>query len=1372
MLVYRFFPILLLLCFAASSQAAPFPSEQVPDSLKPWVDWVMWRHKDLACPVEPGDSESRRCVWIGNVALDLASAGGKFSLDARLYNEGWVALPGDKERWPLEVNIDNVVAPVVERDSVPHVWLGAGIHRVTGRFAWDKLPDTLRVPETAGIVQLTLLGKQVAIPARGQDGAIWIGGREGGLENKVIADALTARAYRRVVDGVPVRVETHLDLEVSGRQREVVLRGALLDGAIPLDVSGDLPARIEPDGGLRIQVRPGHWGMDIASRMPGEVFSLKRPTPAEPWPAEEIWTYQADRNVRLADVEGPASIDPRQTGLPTHWKNLPAYLMEADSTLTFKQIRRGDPEPEPDSLTLNRQIWLDFDGKGYTVNDRLGGRMTREWRLNALPGLELGSVYLGKEPNLSGISGAHYTGTPQSITKDPTTGSVGVEIRQGTLALSADSRLPGTRRFSVTGWDHRFKTLSAELNLPPGWRLVTATGVDTATGSWTEAWTLLDIFLVSIASLAVFRLWGGRWGVIALVALVLLWQEPGAPHHVWLNLLAATALIRALPDGKPKTAVKTYRILASLVLVALALPFVAEQIRMGMHPQLQIQGFTPQIANLNQMVLGDGMAENPMVGAMESELKGEPMIPAEAKGGQMPERAFKRGIAESMSSTYTSSAAPVPLRKIDTGIVTQTGPGLPEWRWTSVSLGWSGPVEPSQEVGLVLLPPAANLMLNFARVMLLGALAWLLCGGTPRRPGGGFGQLAPLGLLLLIGLPNGVKADLPTPEILSELETRLTQSEACQPECAEFSVLRLETSVSALKQVIEVDALARTAVPLPAASGQWLPATVEIDGRPGAPLLLDAEGTLWLAVEPGHHQVALSGVLPVRERIQLPLPKRPHHVTAAGEGWTVEGIREDGTPDVQLLLVRETLGEKQEPATLEPKPLPPFLKVTRTLSLDVDWRVRTTVERVSSPGVPVTLQVPLLDGEAVLSQGVRVKEGMAYLNLTGDQAVASWESSLDKRPGIVLTAPKDVGWTELWQLNAGVQWRVAAEGLAPLHHQNMAGTWIPEWLPWPGETLTLKISRPEGVPGGTLTLDGGELQVTPGTHATESTLTLRLRSSQGGKHVVKLPEGAELQSVLIDGTSQPIRSEGNAVTLPIHPGAQGVSLSWREPQGFETHFRTPRIDLGLPGVNFKTRLDPGAGRWLLALGGPTLGPAVLFWSKLGLIVILAFALGRWLKSPLKTWHWALLLMGLGQVSLASDLMVATWFMVLAWRGRHGERLGSFAFNALQVTLAVMTLMVIGILLTAVQMGLLALPNMDIVGNGSNAHHLFWYQDRFSAVPEQAWLVSVPLWGYRVLMLSWALWLAYAALHWLRWGWSAYSSHGLWRKWPIPPMKEE
>ena len=101
---------------------------------------------------------------------------------------------------------------------------------------------------------------------------------------------------------------------------------------------------------------------------------------------------------RVVEVVGAEPVDPGQTRVPADWQALPAWRVAAGTGLELRVQRRGDAEPEPDRLALERELWLDFDGGGYTLRDRVSGRMTRGWRLEAGEGLALGRVLLDGEP--------------------------------------------------------------------------------------------------------------------------------------------------------------------------------------------------------------------------------------------------------------------------------------------------------------------------------------------------------------------------------------------------------------------------------------------------------------------------------------------------------------------------------------------------------------------------------------------------------------------------------------------------------------------------------------------------------------------------------------------------------------------------------------------------------------------------------------------------------------------------------------------------------------------------------------------------------------------------------------------------------------
>ena len=92
----------------------------------------------------------------------------------------------------------------------------------------------------------------------------------------------------------------------------------------------------------------------------------------------------------------------------------------------------------------------------------------------------------------------------------------------------------------------------------------------------------------------------------------------------------------------------------------------------------------------------------------------------------------------------------------------------------------------------------------------------------------------------------------------------------------------------------------------------------------------------------------------------------------------------------------------------------------------------------------------------------------------------------------------------------------------------------------------------------------------------------------------------------------------------------------------------------------------------------------------------------------------------------------------------------------------LTLAALGGLFEAVRNGLLGQPEMQVMGNGSHAYALRWYQDRVQDLLPQAAVLSVSIWFYKLLMLAWALWLAFALLGWARWGWESTAAGGLWR----------
>ena len=709
-----------------------------------------------------------------------------------------------------------------------------------------------------------------------------------------------------------------------------------------------------------------------------------------------------------------------------------------------------------------------------------------------------------------------------------------------------------------------------------------------------------------------------------------------------------------------------------------------------------------------------------------------------------------------------SRVKPIIHERIDPDANIQTGPGLPQWQWAKVHLSWNGSVDSQQKISLWYLSPKLTMLLNFLRVILVLVLSLLMFGLINKKFKIPSALLSWILLIPFLSFPaQDAYADFPDQQMLNELKSRLLQAPDCLPSCAQISSMHLAVTPKNLSIKLQVHAQQAVAIPLPAKQEQWMPNQVLVNGHQ-AKAIIRANNALWISLDKGLQLIELTGVNPAQNRFSLPLALKPHRVTVESKGWTIEGVHENGQADNQLILFRiKTVQQLQAAGSkLESGVLPAFIRIERTLNLGLDWRVTTRVVRVIQNNSAVVLKLPLLKGESVTTDRIRVKDKHVLVNMSSRQNSLRWESVLKKSSQIELIAAKTSLWSEVWRANVSPIWHLQTAGISVVHHQDR-GRWLPEWRPWPGEKVSLTITRPEAVKGATLTIDRTGLQIKPGKRSVETELKLSIRSSKGTQHTLSLPEQVQLQSVKINGTTQPIRQKQSQVTLPIKPGQQEITLLWRNMQEQASFLTTPVVNLGVASVNNHIKVLLGQDRWVLLTLGPAFGPAVLFWGVLIVIAILSFGLGSLSLTPLKHWHWFLLLIGLSQIPIELAMCVIIWLIALGFRAKKQPTEAGY-FNIMQAGLGLLTLVSILVLFLAVQQGLLGSPDMQIVGNQSSAFNLNWYQDRSDELLPTATVISVPLMTYRILMLLWSLWLAVSLLNWLKWGWSCFAMDGLWK----------
>ena len=1311
--------LLVLLCVGVSFLGATPSAESlasVPEPLRAWVPWVLRNHPELQCPLV-GTAAERQCQWLHHLALDVTPQGATFTLQARLFAPGHIALPGDSLSWPEPLQ-SPAGAVIIPTHKAPSTFLPAGSHTLRGRIPWATPPRSLAIPPTIATLQLRLNGKTVPHPLLDVQGSLW-------LSDTTTASATPGdgashlRVYRLLTDDIPARLETRVVLELSGKDRELILDSLPLPGTLPLQLKSPLPARLSPEGRLQIQGTAGQWTLILESRFTTPPEQLTLPSHGALLPGEEFWSVQTRLDLRKVDISGGTPIDAERVQSPEEWRHLPTFRLEPGQTLVLKEIHRGAPRTDSAALQLERDLYPDFSGLGATVIDRIEGAYHFPQRLALGLPLELGRVDLDQQP----------TQVTQIEPQQP-----GLEVPAGKHHVKAVARLeqPPTQ-FSGTGWNTAFEKAQWTLHIPVGWTLLHASGAEQVLNTWVSGWTLWSVFLTVLTLAAASRLLG-RWaGLLTAFLLVVGHSLQGLPSYLLLNLFAAILLWRLLPHGKLITRwVGGYTLVSALLLGLFTLTFTIDQFRIALHPQL----------------------ENPSFSSESYSYSNAKYSLDEVVYEEVESKAARRSLLKASPNENTQQDGAV-----------QTGPGQPEWSGSQATLRWSSTLMPQQSVRLYWLSPLWGRLLRVAVVLALWALSlWLLrrFAPLPRFNGKSLWPILAISCWGAFPAPAQAQSAFPSSELLNELTQHLSQVPACTPHCANINQATLQANAQQVELQLLVESQSSSALLLP--TGNWTlhhaTCTHCVVGR-------NPSGQLMAALSPGRHTIRLQ-ITPQHNALDIAFPTPAHRNHTRLNGWTLDSTQNEGPLTSWRLRRQQVLSNAKTPLSDSIiTGLSPFVQVERQLFFDRQWNITTRVTRLAPTSGSVTLDIPLLPGESILS-GHPVQDNHIRIHLSDEQPTQTWNSWLPITSTLTLNAPQTTLWTEQWSLRSTSRWQIQTQGLPGLGEHPQTG-WL-YWRPWPGESLTLHAKAPQAVPGPTYTIESAHLQLTPGLQSHRYELQLKVVSSLGGTLPLQLPPHAKPEKLIADNQAHPVSSTpGQTLQLPLRPGEQTITLHWKQPGTHIGFIRTPPIELPSTAGDLSITLHVPYSMWLLALGGPLQGPALLYWGILAALLLVSFFL-RKLPTPLTGLSWALILAGTSTAYAFGALPFVAWMALLAWRSRRDPSQSSpRLWNATQVFLALLGVVSLGILLGMIPYGLLGQPDMAISGNGSSSHYLHWYLDRASTHYPTAWIFAWPLWVYRAVMLIWSLWMVRALGLCAQWAWKSYSAGTLWIKTPkVPP----
>ena len=777
--------VLMITSFMLASLHA---NDEIPESLSPWIPWVLKGSEQLLCPFINNSLYAWRgnhiCAWPGVLELNVVDDSAIFKQSWQVLAKSFLPLPGDSKNWPLAVTVNSKSVVVIARKGRPFIELLPGEYTIKGQFRWQQRPESIDIPEQVAFVSLNINNRPITFP-KVDNKALWLqqNKKQQQPENDK-KDSIVLTVARRLSDGPYIKLETFINIKVSGKKREVKLGKVLPKGFELTGIKTPLSTFLDAEGILHAKLPPGSWQISVNGYASAGLLSWQRPAQMFAWPKEEIWVFKAQENLRLGKLTGAKIVDTRQGIMPDSWYHLPGYLVNTDDKLIYEVQHRGKPLHLENHLSLKRNLWLAFDNSSYTFSDTISGNMIENWRLSMKAPFQLESA-------------EDQDGSVLITTQAPD--ERGIENRYPQLSVQARGVVDVSTRLSVTGWDSDFERVDLTLNLPPANKLIAVFGADEVINSWWGNWSIWASFIVLLSALMASRLINITAGFITVLLLVIIYQEAGAPVTIIINLLLAMAIKKHQPFERIKSLINGYWLISVILGLGAILYFSALQVRTVIHPQLEVRTSQQVLSSpqVKQTLKREELFSEKKVTKQQSMEMTQQMLEFQAgdetSAGGRQEGPLLRGVSSSNTDAASNRRKSSALLKQSyySDAVMQAGSGIPDWQWNRYRLIWNSPVAINQDVDIIVLSPTSYGLIKILGVLLSLFWLYLLLKEEFVR---GYGKLQPKALasalavfiLLPVCSPDAVASaqmtTFPDDILLAELKARVTEAPLCAPD--------------------------------------------------------------------------------------------------------------------------------------------------------------------------------------------------------------------------------------------------------------------------------------------------------------------------------------------------------------------------------------------------------------------------------------------------------------------------------------------------------------------------------------------------------------------------------------------------------------
>lgn len=1378
----------------------PFEQEHLPEALKGWDKWVMDGVLSDNCRYSYNNKNKQFCFFLSELSLDISPKSLEFTQNVTLLADGYVQIPGSVGSFPVKATVNNKDFPIILKGGKAYVNLEQGKYTIVGQIKSMEEIRNVIVPENAAILNVYKLGVEVKNPTV-DNGVLR-------LETKSTArgetDDLTVFVYRKIYDDIPLSMNVHLSLNVTGKERVENLGKIIPENFALVSINSNLSTYVHKNGDLMVEVKPGNNIVDISLRQISPSLDLKLDnSPVE----QEIWVFENDDTRRVIQVPVMLrSVQAQNTSLPQAWKRLPAYEVSKGNKFTLKAIPFD--KNRPDSLRLQRDIKLAFAGDLYSISDNISGTFYDDERLSVVSPLTFYS--------------SSINGEPQAITSTKDNPDSGIEIRKGSANIQNILRVENSNKnIPAAGYNKIFDSVTWNLQLAPGYKLFYASGADSVSNSWISNWNLMSVFLVALLTVSVYHLFGFWKALVAAGAFVLICPVFFAFIAISFIICGVIFIQRHIEeDKKVQKFLSFIKYSLCLFLLIASFAFAVNHLRQAMYPGLESVSMTFLMNFIDYRFLAIFYLVSVVVYMFYNVYK-NPQRSMTRKVvytilfflfigfsgivsiagyflsyGYFPDR-YDTFYEESVDTFRSSSvkevayAAPSVAKMkssslLDKGYakyqslnaiknIAQTGVGFPSWTdyKNKSTLYINGPVDSGDIFSLYLISPTINVILSFMRVILgFVVLYWLLDKRVIMRNinlKNISQKLAVLAFVFLLFNPLSARAEagsIPSDSMLKELETKLNRNyiPSCIPDCISIPEASLTQSnkelVLSFKVYSNDDNLVLPLPTIKSAGVGYAKLQKLIKNGVNADIVSE-NNILYVPIDKNTNIFELYYELDDSSNsfiFSSYIPINYIETNLSDFSLSAMGDNNQKLQNFQINRVKKNedsviVQEKEEVSRLEPET---YFIVYRTFDISSIWEVKTKIVRINNLTEVSSFNLPTLSGEKILTtDGVLLKDGVR-LSFSPNEKEKELVSIVPVEQDITLKSPQaTMGYKEIWKFKIDNIWSFKYDGVTQSSSNNQYITFNPYY----GEVLNMSIVAPNSVDGYVVTIDDVNQDTSLGRDVLETNISLKLRASESGVHDIVLPENTSIKSLTVGGKTYPITINDNVFTIPVVQGVNNISFTAETKEAIGNVISIPEYDLNAPMVDIKQSVKVPYKKWILYIDGPVKGTAVLFWSMLPVWLIAALALSCFKFMPLKFIHWFVLLLGLSQTSLIFTIIIVLWFALIGLKSKLGAK--SSIEKILQVAIPLLTLAFIYSLFRGVYSGLLGNWNMNIQGYrsylSSGFANLGWYQDISMGKLPTPKVFTLPIAIYRTIMVLWSIWLSVYFVRWARWGFAIYNN---------------